>query len=357
MRPVALLCTSNGVGVGHLSRVMGVAQRLETSFDVVILTLSAAARIPVDLGFRTEYFTSPKQGILEGRSWNMAFQRRLAFLHHLYKPSLLLFDGVHPYDGLCKFLAENGDVLGIWQRRGMWRPGSGREALRRARYFDLVIEPGDYAHAYDKGLTATVSLGVSRVNPVLFNPGRLSRSAAREHLNLEQEVPAALVNLGSGTIDDTTSLTRRTADLLIGAGVHVVLAQSLLAPKTQPAIAGVSVIQRYPLSDLFEAFDMAFLAGGYNSVHEALSSGIPSVFVANRETKMDDQAARTSFIQDRGYGYDFAVGGESPLENFVERLLDPVERGTIRDRCASLPSPDGADQIVNILMDAYARHR
>ena len=53
-----LLVTSNGVGLGHLSRVMAIAQQLKDDFEPVIFTLSSAISIPISQGFRTEYLRS-----------------------------------------------------------------------------------------------------------------------------------------------------------------------------------------------------------------------------------------------------------------------------------------------------------
>ena len=57
-QPVALLCTSNGVGLGHLTRQMAVGRHLRATHDVVIFTLSPAATLAVDAGFHTEYLRS-----------------------------------------------------------------------------------------------------------------------------------------------------------------------------------------------------------------------------------------------------------------------------------------------------------
>ena len=127
-----MLCTSNGVGLGHLSRVMAVARHLETDFDIVIFTLSAAVSIPVSQGFRTEYLRSHEYSEFDGTEWNRLLEQRLEHLHDLYEPQVVLFDGTHPYAGLCRYLSRHAELTRVWQRRGMWRPGEGASALVRA---------------------------------------------------------------------------------------------------------------------------------------------------------------------------------------------------------------------------------
>ena len=343
------MCTSNGVGLGHLSRVMAVARHLEAQFDIVIFTLSAAVSIPVAAGFRTEYLRSHEYSEFDGVTWNKLLERRLHHLYEIYSPSLVSFDGTHPYAGLTRFLHRHSDLARVWERRGMWRAGYGEAAMERARHFDMVVEPGDYAHEYDVGVTSTVTGGIERVAPIRFDGNRLSREEARAALELASDDLVALVQLGAGQINDVGSLIRHAVDLLRVAGVHVVVAASVLAASPRIDVPGVSTVQHYPISDYFEAFDMGFFAGGYNSFHEALSLGLPSVFVPNLSTKLDDQAARTRFAHDRGYGLDWADGERATLDHLVARILDPSVRAAMRERMSQLPPAEGAAQVAQLL--------
>lgn len=355
-KPTFLLCTSNGVGLGHLSRVMGVAQHLRSEFDIVIFTLSAAVSIPIEQGFRTEYLRSHEYSEFDGSTWNRLLERRLEHLHEMYKPALVSFDGTHPYAGLCRYLHRHREVFRVWERRGMWRAGQGKEAMLRARHFDLVVEPGDYARDYDVGVTSTITHDVHRVSPVLYRGVPLSRQQARAELALDTDAQVALLQLGAGQINDVDSLIRRAVDLLRDAAVQVVVASSVLSASPDIDIPGVSVVKKYPISDYFAAFDMGFFAGGYNSFHEALSLRLPSVFVPNPNTKLDDQSARTRFAHDHGYGLDWSDGERSTLERLVERLLDPAERNQIRERMRTLPPANGAAEIAALLRNVVV-HR
>jgi UDP:flavonoid glycosyltransferase YjiC (YdhE family) len=350
-KPTALLCTSNGVGLGHLSRVMAVGRHMEPEFDVVIFTLSAAVSIPVSQGFHTEYLRSHEYSEFDGRAWNSLFEQRLEHLHDLYQPEIVLFDGTHPYAGLCRFLDRHPEAVRVWERRGMWRSGFGEAALLRARHFDAVIEPGDYARAYDRGATSHLVDGVRRCAPIRYGAAPMDRVAARRALGLEPERVVALVQLGAGQINDVHSLMRRIVDLLVAADVEVVVAASVLAQPPRIEIEGVSVVQHYPISDYFGAFDMAFLAGGYNSFHEALSLALPSVFAPNLSTKLDDQAARTRFAHDHGYGLDWSDGERGTLERLVDRILDASERDRMRSAMATLPPADGGAEVAAHLHD------
>ncbi len=339
-----MLCTSNGVGLGHLSRVMAVARHLEDEFDVVIFTLSAAVSIPVSLGFRTEYLRSHEYSEFDGPQWNALLEQRLEHLAELYQPGLLLFDGTHPYAGLCRFLDRNRDMVKVWERRGMWQPGAGEPALLRARHFDSIIEPGDYAAEYDTGATVAERAKVEPLAPIRFGSHPIPRDDARADLGLAPDEVAALVQLGAGQINDVNSLIRQVVDRLRSANVRVVVAASVLAHPPKVSNDDVIVVQKYPITEFFGAFDLGFFAGGYNSFHEALSLGLPSVFVPNRQTKLDEQSARTRWAQDHGVGLDWADGQPAALPGLLERILDAGERESMHAKMNDLPPANGAAQ-------------
>lgn len=342
-----LMCTSNGVGLGHLSRVMAVGRHFDAEVEPVIFTLSAAASIPVAEGFRVEYLRSSESSEFDGPSWNKLYERRIEHLHEVYQPSLVLFDGTHPYAGLCRYLNRHDDVVRLWERRGMWRPGAGEASLARAGHFDVVVEPGDYAREYDGGLTAAMSDAVEHVAPIRYGAAPLARATARDELGIAQDATAALLQLGAGAINDVHSLIRHAVDVLTANGVHVVVAASVLAQRPEIDVEGVSVVQKYPISDYFTAFDLGFFAGGYNSFHEALSMALPSVFVPNANTKLDDQAARTRFADDRCLGLDWHDGERSTLDGLIERILDVGERERLRSAMLELPAADGGEQLAH----------
>ena len=53
-----LFTTSNGTGLGHLTRSMAIARRLPDAVEPLFLTLSAAAPVVEQMGFPVEYVAS-----------------------------------------------------------------------------------------------------------------------------------------------------------------------------------------------------------------------------------------------------------------------------------------------------------
>lgn len=351
----ALLCTSNGVGLGHVTRMMALGQALEPSMSSVLFTLSAALPIPTRAGFTVEHLASADQFDASGYSWNDLLSERIDQLISAYHPDVLLFDGVHPYQGLRDALRANRRrVRSIWVRRGMWKPGVAPDLRPLTRHFDHIIEPGDYAREYDHGITASERDKVSIVAPVVYTgPSRRpGREQACSELGLRPDHTNVLVQLGAGQINDISSAVGAvTASLGQHRGVTVAVARSELSADSSGVGDSVVEIQRFPISHWFAAFDAAVVAAGYNSFHEVLSLAVPSIIVPNLETKTDDQDARSRWAHDEGLGVRWDGISEDGLHAAVAAIVDPSERRAMRARLTDLGPATGASEAAALVRE------
>lgn len=351
-RPVVLLCTSNGVGLGHLARMMAIARALEPEVRPVIFTLSAAVAIPVAQGFEVEHLPSAGHAGLLPAPWHRLLEDRVDHLIRRLQPQVVMFDGVHPYQGLVSALiSHRRRVMRVWQRRAMWRPGIGAESLASERYFDAVIEPGEYAAAADAGLTVALRSAphVHTVAPIVYDAGHLDRAAACQELGLDPAANNVLVQLGAGAINDVSSLTGAVTAALGEHSLVPVIARSELSAPDPGADGDAHVIRRFPLSRWFAAFDAAVLAAGYNSFHEALALRVPAVFVPNLATRTDDQDARTRYAADHRWAWRWDGNDRTELARVIAELADPTERHHMVDRLAQLSPADGAAQVADLI--------
>src|ERR687895_2498503 len=114
-----LFVTSNGTGLGHLTRGMAIARRLGPELEPAFLTLSAAAPVVEQMGFHVEYFPSHTAAAAESpRRWDRRLRARLELLIGELEPALLVFDGAHPYDALIATLRAHrgGPMRTVWCR-------------------------------------------------------------------------------------------------------------------------------------------------------------------------------------------------------------------------------------------------
>ena len=83
---------------------------------------------------------------------------------------------------------------------------------------------------------------------------------------------------------------------------HVVLGESMLGERTNLSIDRLHTIRDYPNAMYLKAFDYTVQAGGYNSFHEMRSIRIPTLFIPNTNTGMDDQTKRVMLSVEEGWG-------------------------------------------------------
>ncbi len=361
-----LLATSNGTGMGHLTRQAAVALALAGEHEATLFSLSIGLPLAMSLGIDGEYCPSHDRPWIASGAWNSYLRDRLTAVVEETSADVVLFDGVAAYPGIGKTSSTLRDVAFIWLRRGMWRPGTNPKQLRRANYFDMVIEPGDLAADADHGPTAGLP-GVTRVPPISLIEvlGQLSREEARAGLGLPNDREIALVTLGSGRLGDVTGpgqVAIRT--LLEKSDFHVAVTRSAVARNEVSVEQSerISVIRDvYPLLPFFPAFDLAVSSAGYNAVHELIPSGIPTLFVSNTSTRTDDQVARARRISGLGLGLEAPDDDPDRVGGAVTRLVDHRLREALSTAATSTrPRFTGAGEtgrLVTDFADRFTRRR
>ena len=266
------------------------------------LSLSQAVGVVGTFGFPYEYLPSTQATGMLPKTWHALFTDRVSETIDRIRPAVVVFDGTWPYDGIVAVRAAHPEPRWVWSRRGMWRAGMNREQLAKAAWFDAVLEPGDFAWRYDQGVT--MDAAATRVGPVtLTDTGEAEdRATARRALGLDSDAIVALVSLGAGNINSTSGLTGATVAALRQLGVEICVTQPEIAIESGD-VGDVHVVRDYPLSRRFRAFDLAVSAAGYNSFHELLRFGVPTLFVPNQSTSLDDQEGRARFASDQGIAH------------------------------------------------------
>lgn len=322
--PRVMLMSSNGAGMGHLTRLFSYATRLGPDAQAHIVSLSQAAPLAGQLGLSYEYLPSSKALSMPPHRWRPIFRDRVGDAINRFDPDVVVFDGTWPYGGLEEIRLEHPEARWVWSRRAMWREGRNKEQLAKAAWFDAVLEPGDLAQAYDRGVT--VNAQAHRVGPVtLVDQADLQpRDQARAALGLPVDGPLALVSLGAGNINDTTSDVGAAIHALTGLGVGVCVTVPGIATAGAAAGEDIHLVRDYPLSRRYAAFDVVISATGYNSFHELLRMGVPSLFVPNTSTSLDDQEARAQFAADHGWAHQLS---HLTVESATPLLADLLANG------------------------------
>src|SRR5690606_6651677 len=85
------------------------------------------------------------------------------------------------------------------------------------------------------------------------------------------------------------------------------------------------------------AWQGAVVRSGYNTFHENLLGGVPSLFVPDDSPEMDNQVARAMWARERGCAGLLRSGdGEGPLRAALDRLASGDWRAQAREACQAL---------------------
>ena len=339
-----LFATSNGTGLGHLTRSLAISAHLEPELEPLILTLSAAAPVVERLGRPVEYVASyDRPGAGNDLSWTLRTRERFRAAVREADPALVVFDGTHPYERLLPALRASGAPL-VWCRRAVWRSGADTAPLHRSHLFDAILEPGEVGEGALLGPTAERRAEAHPVEPIVLvrRAELLPRDAAARELGLDPERPAVLVQLGQGP--GVSDAARRVIEVLAARDdLQVAAGGATLAGLDRLPDAVVRVPGTYPMARLFRAFDAAVTAAGYNQVHELAALGVPALLVPMpRDT--DDQLARAREAERAGLALAASGPADRALAARVEALLGGSERERVDAGLAALAEWRGAEQ-------------
>jgi hypothetical protein len=347
----ALFLPSNGVGVGHLTRLLAIARRYERR--AVFATQAPAVGLINDFGYEASYIPSATMVGGNFDDWDSWFQTHITDAVDRHDPAVVVYDGNHPSWGLINAVASRGDCRLVWVRRGMWARTSS-DFLDNARWCDLVIEPGELAEGRDSGVTANRRTEARPVNPIrLLDPEELNdRTTAAAAVGLDPAKPAVLVQLGSGHNRDLLSVL----DTVIGhlraiPDLQIAITEWVNGTMPLNLWPDVTVLRGFPISQHIRAFDFCISAAGYNSFHELMSYGIATIFLANKHPSMDDQYGRAKFAQDMAAAFEISEEELHELPELLQLLVHGQARAYLAAHASDIQRANGAAEAAAALSE------
>ncbi|MEO1556741.1 MAG: antifreeze protein [Pseudomonadota bacterium] len=328
-----LFYSTNGIGMGHLTRQLAVARRLPERIQPVFVSHSRAVDTVRQFGFVGEHLPYHTTYGEAQAHWNVGLAAALAAAFAFYKPNVMVFDGNVPFKGLLNAIAERPGMVSLWIRRAMWGAGRDAEALDRASVFDVVVEPLDPAWASDEGPTVALRSDVRVVPPVriLDRKEIPSRQDACASLGLDPSKTNVLIAAGAGNNFDLAGITRRIIDRLNGrSDIGLAVAEWQIANDRLDLPDSIARLSGYPFAQYVSAFDFAAAAPGYNTFCEHLAAGLPTLWVPNENEQMDRQIDRARYAVAQGFG--LVVRRDAPFD--VAPCLDQLLNRDTRDAMA-----------------------
>lgn len=340
----------NGAGLGHLSRSLSVAKNLkerQPDAKIIFLTTSVGVHLVVRNGFICHHVPPFKLAgnELSHLRWNRLFYDFVLSTMRAYRVGTLVFDGSIPYLGLQRILRSCKGVRTFWIRRGLYKaPLNGSRLYKFKRLFSRVIVPGEFS--LETGQSPVVAENEYLIAPVvgLNRQNIFSVEEACRRLRLDPLRPRAYVQLGAGNINDIYELQERVVRLLRAQGIQVAVGRSPISISPQPSASADCEIIDFPNSQYFGFFNFAVLAGGYNSVCEAIALGLPAIIIPNTDTDLDDQMLRARNAEAMGPYICMPVFDERVLVESIQYFSSPeVSRW-------QSPVASGADEAVDLLL-------
>ena len=349
--PRVLFVTSNGAGMGHLTRCLAVARSGRKYFQAQFVSLSSSAEIVRLFGFEVLKFRSQAATGQAAAAWNDSFAVFFDDICRINRPTAIVFDGTWIYRGVHESAKRHGASL-IWLRRGLWMEGADVTQLETAHMLaDHVLVPRDVGDSADEGPTSGLRDTLVPA-PTLIEPSEsLARDAALTELGLDTARAYVLVQLGAGAINDVSDARERAISRILSLSptTDVVVGLSPLSKHYVDDRPRVHVVRQYPIAKYLSAFDFMVIAAGYNSIHESVRFQAPAVVVPNLQTSTDNQALRASEYERLGYGISANTLDE--LDKAIATFGDAEVRLRFRDalRSAALPldSGEGAATKIN----------
>jgi UDP:flavonoid glycosyltransferase YjiC (YdhE family) len=351
----ALFYAVNGLGLGHVTRLLGIARalrRLVPDVEVLFLTTSeadgvlhrerfAAVKLPSktireEVGLQKTRYLKLAQTV----TWNTL---------SAFDPDVLVVDtyAMGSFEELLPALRWRQKNVFVFREQ---RPDAVGMPLLQATLplYDAVIVP----HASVEAVGPVPEPSKLRaVGPILVRERGevLGRDAARRALQLPANELLVYASFGGGGEPESRralELAAQAVSALPNAKLVVGVGPLL---RDVPALPGAVLLRGvYPMMEFLPAFDAAISGTGYNSVHELLFTGVPSVFVPF-ERVIDDQERRALDLDARGAGRAVTSLDVAALSQALRSVLE--NRVAISAAAKRLVPANGAEAAARALLE------
>jgi hypothetical protein len=192
---------TNGVGLGHFTRLFAVAKRVreqDPDVEIVFVTTMAALHLLESEGIPSYHLPGAYMfNDMSSAEWNAITEELLATVFEIHRPSVFVFDGAFPYRGMLNAIKNREGLTNVWLRRGAFKKGGTKIPVDSIEHFDHILRPGDSVETSVEEINFNTP--VTHLKPILLaKPDQLLyKEQVRTRLGLPMDALAAYIQLGA----------------------------------------------------------------------------------------------------------------------------------------------------------------
>lgn len=353
MKQTVIFVVTNGAGLGHLTRGLAVAKRmreLNSELEVIFVSTSLALEVIRQEDFMFYYIPtrSLMPEVVTSSVWTAYMKDQLRMIVRIYNPIALVFDGSYPYGGVISNLRLIDKMKSFWIKREGYKDENKMERIEKMEnYFDYVIIPKEAGKNYDMEDNRWYSEPIIMLDDQEAHP----RNELRQKWKIGDEIQMVYVQLGAGNINDINSEVVDVIDgILENPNYKVLLGESIIGKNLNIKDERVSIVKSYPNSKYFLGIDYAVSAAGYNSYHELMHFGVPTLFIPNKQTVKDGQEARAMLAQEAGAALCMSDVSKEKVKEAMSYMFNHKEEMSIKAK--ALIKANGAKQVAEYIINS-----
>ncbi|MGB7926234.1 MAG: hypothetical protein WCF57_23540, partial [Pyrinomonadaceae bacterium] len=291
----------NGSGLGHLTRVLAILRWMKrlarlagAHLDAYVLTSSEAPGLALEEGFAA--FKIPSKRAVREAGLPREDYLRLArqWVWHslgLIKPDLLLVD-TFPGGSFGELVhALDGARSRVFIHRAMKEEFARMESVQALLpFYDRILIPVERSSPPQQ-VDPRILDRVRHTGPIMLRSREemRPRDEARRRLGIPEDRLGVWLSAGGGGDEMAGTVINALVESLAGEpGLHLVVGAGPLYRGVPVRGPGITWLTGFHAMEDFSGLDFAISAAGYNSFHELLHAGVPTVFFA-QEKIADEQ--------------------------------------------------------------------
>ncbi|WP_068316377.1 glycosyltransferase [Polycladidibacter hongkongensis] len=357
-----LFVPTNGVGLGHAQRCSIVASELHQQSMVNFAAFPSCIPMLTRYGFDTVPLVSRSAQLATPYANDLVNYHRIAA--NLNKGDTLVFDGGYVFDSIYRNIYEK-QLHAIWIRRGLWQNTQNNSvALDREKAFNKVIVPLEALDA----LNQTISTGdhVYEVGPIAqhleLDVSQQQQIRARLAQQFQTPFRKLVVSmLGGGVAADRSAQLNTLCSYFEQQNDILHLVVIWPTAQVNPALytwQNTKIVKTHHALPLIKSCDLLVSAVGYNTFHDVLYNAIPTLFVPQMASFMDDQAARATTASEAGLALDVEPTDFESLTYKIDEGLCPQTQASLTSALQSFNLPERGNQAAaEIISGAHNEHQ